>query len=224
LHLYCHLPFGKIHARNPQIIELAGVLGRTPSAVALKMVNFASLDPTIDQKGLGNVSTLDRLVWQKFFENIDQYLEGDERGLSGLSEAPQDSYDYQAFDVIELAKSRRGQQKFRRMILASYEQRCAISGIDDDRLLVASHIAPWATRTDRRLDPRNGICLNSLLDRAFDNGLISVSNDYEIMYSRQLSEDNTKKLMQFGSAFSLPHRFKPDADLLREHRKRFDFE
>jgi len=41
--LYCKLPFGRLHHRNPQIIELAGMIGRTPSAVAWKLSNFASL-------------------------------------------------------------------------------------------------------------------------------------------------------------------------------------
>ena len=56
-HLYCQLPFGKLHQRNPEIIKLANMIGRTPSAVAMKLVNFASLDPAITgtgRSGLGN--------------------------------------------------------------------------------------------------------------------------------------------------------------------------
>ena len=43
--LYCKTPFGRLHQRNPEIIRLASALGRTPSALAMKLVNFASLDP-----------------------------------------------------------------------------------------------------------------------------------------------------------------------------------
>lgn len=46
LHLYCRTPFGKLHKTNPDIIQLANTIGRSPSAVALKAVNFASLDPS----------------------------------------------------------------------------------------------------------------------------------------------------------------------------------
>ncbi|MCG3171790.1 MAG: hypothetical protein CALGDGBN_03488 [Pseudomonadales bacterium] len=42
-HLYCQLPFGRLHSGNPEIIELAAVIGRTPGALAMKLVNFASL-------------------------------------------------------------------------------------------------------------------------------------------------------------------------------------
>lgn len=44
LDLYCRMPFGKMHSRNPEIIEWATRLGRTPSAPAMKLTNFASLD------------------------------------------------------------------------------------------------------------------------------------------------------------------------------------
>lgn len=41
LHLYCRTDFGKLHKTNPDIIQLANIIGRSPSAVALKAVNFA---------------------------------------------------------------------------------------------------------------------------------------------------------------------------------------
>ncbi|HEY6611961.1 MAG TPA: hypothetical protein VIZ86_12590, partial [Pseudomonas sp.] len=68
-HLYCHLPFGQLHSRHPEIVELAGLIGRTPSALAMKLVNFASLDPAIiasGRKGLDGASRLDREVWAQF--------------------------------------------------------------------------------------------------------------------------------------------------------------
>lgn len=61
-YLYCQLPFGKLHSRNAEIMELAQLIGRTPSAVAMKLVNFASLDPSITstgRTGLGNAGSLD---------------------------------------------------------------------------------------------------------------------------------------------------------------------
>lgn len=49
--LYCRTPFGKMHSRNPEIIKLAQLLGRTPGSLAMKLVNFASLDPAITSTG-----------------------------------------------------------------------------------------------------------------------------------------------------------------------------
>jgi hypothetical protein len=63
--LYCKLPFGRLHRKNPRIIELAQMLDRTPDSVAMKLVNLAALDPThrqCDVSGLGNTSKSDRTV------------------------------------------------------------------------------------------------------------------------------------------------------------------
>ena len=38
--LYCKVPFSKISKTNEKIIDLAKVIGRTPSAVGLKMANL----------------------------------------------------------------------------------------------------------------------------------------------------------------------------------------
>src|SRR2546423_8851571 len=67
--LYCQTHFGKLHQRNPEIIELSQLLGRTPSAVAMKACNFASLDPVQKARNisaLGNVSRADRELWESF--------------------------------------------------------------------------------------------------------------------------------------------------------------
>ena len=77
-HLYCQLPFGKLHSRNSEIMELARLIGRTPSAVAMKLVNFASLDPAIassGRRGLGNASQADREIWDEFHANWDDLVD-----------------------------------------------------------------------------------------------------------------------------------------------------
>ena len=67
-HLYCHIPFGRFHCRNPDLIRAAEALGRTPSAVAMKLSNLASVHPEFrasGRSGLGNASTLDRQVFDE---------------------------------------------------------------------------------------------------------------------------------------------------------------
>jgi putative restriction endonuclease len=55
--LYCTIPFGRIHIRNPQIIELAKAIGRTPSAVSWKLANFARLDPVLQKRHIAGANT-----------------------------------------------------------------------------------------------------------------------------------------------------------------------
>ena len=54
--LYSRIPFGTINSRNPKIRELAQILGRTAGAVALKLANFARLDPFLQQRGVKGLS------------------------------------------------------------------------------------------------------------------------------------------------------------------------
>lgn len=83
-------------------------------------------------------------------------------------------------------KIRRGQQFFRQSILNAYNIRCCITGIAVPRLPVASHIKPWNQFPDHRLDPRNGLCLSTLHDAAFDSGLITLDNQYRVVLSQRL--------------------------------------
>ena len=174
LKLYCELPFGKIHSRNPLILDLAEKINRTPSAVALKMTNFASLDPTLSQKGMANASSLDKEIWEEFFADIEKFISpiAAEPEASGFEESPLVNFDWSSIVETERASkgvSRLSQGFFRRMILASYRSKCAITGINDDKLLIAGHIVPWAVRQDLRMNPHNGICLNALHDKAFED-------------------------------------------------------
>jgi putative restriction endonuclease len=49
INLYSKLPFGKMHSRNPEVINLAKFINRTPGSVAFKLVNFASFDPNLKE-------------------------------------------------------------------------------------------------------------------------------------------------------------------------------
>lgn len=132
-------------------------------------------------------------------------------------------------DKVSMTKQRKGQEYFRHMILANYGGRCALTGIDIPKLLLASHIIPWAEKTHKkdRLNPCNGICLSALYDKAFDRGLITISpEDYTVRLSSALREYETKKYFDrhFGSIsgrkITLPDSYKPSRDFLAYHREK----
>ena len=84
INLYCKTTFGRIHIRNPEIIALAKLLGRTPGSVSYKLANFASIDENLDRKGASNVSNLDRAVWAEFFADWDGMVFESERRMAEL--------------------------------------------------------------------------------------------------------------------------------------------
>ena len=222
LALYCQLPFGKLHSRNPEIRALATKIGRTPSAVAMKLVNIASLDPQIiasGRSGLGNASRLDREVWNEFSSDWEDELFKAAKIIEPeIFETP----DIETTRVSEV-EVRTKQSVFRRMILSSYVGRCCITGLSDARLLVASHIVPWNEDRKNRLNPQNGLCLNVLHDKAFDRGLITVSPDLTISVSPELSrlqEDPfaVENLVSLeGTKIHLPEKFAPAPEFLKWH-------
>lgn len=92
-------------------------------------------------------------------------------------------------------------------------------------LLVASHVVPWAVNKAARVNPRNGLCLNALHDRAFDRGLITFTSDLCIEVSPKIkarSEGLMAKrwLADFdGKQIRLPERFRPDEQFISWHRE-----
>ena len=103
-----------------------------------------------------------------------------------------------------IVKSRIGQGFFREKILGKYGA-CIITGIDISRILVASHIKPWAVSTNKeRICEDNGLLLSATYDRLFDSGLISFTGDGKMIVSRFVTEPNKKKLkIESGERYNL---------------------
>jgi predicted restriction endonuclease len=238
-HLYCQLPFGKLHSRNSEIIQLANLIDRSPGAVAMKLVNFASLDPAITntgRTGLGNVGSLDREVWAEFHADWEKLaLEctllysklRKDKGAETVVELDvteqEGLQDFTGETRRVMIEQRVKQHFFRRAVLSSYRGRCCISGLSDARLLTASHIVPWSNDKANRLNPSNGLCLSAIHDKAFDLGLIAISDDYEVMLSEQLKRNEDAFAAQIfhpleGRKIELPEKFVPSIAFLSRHR------
>ncbi len=85
----------------------------------------------------------------------------------------------------QLIKARYGQGTFR-IRLEKIEYRCRMTGVDDKRLLVASHIKPWRYSDNvERLDGNNGLLLSPHVDKLFDKGWISFSDQGRILCADQ---------------------------------------
>jgi len=122
---------------------------------------------------------------------------------------------------------RRGQQFFRQTVLNAYGVRCCISGINVPRLLVASHIKPWRDFPKERLDPRNGLCLSSLHDAAFDAGLITLDKKLKVVLSSRLRSFFPQPTLEQnfipfeGNSIRLPEKLtEPSAEFLSFHRRK----
>lgn len=234
LHLYERIPFGQQDQRNAEVIELSQKLGRTPSSVAMKLNNFTSIDPAERGrvKGLPGASDLDREVWAEFHQR-PAVVEEAER-LWG-EQKPQEREPLVSERLWEgkteaevLGRARLAQSYFRRVVLANFGGRCALTGIAHKSLLTASHIVAWAEAPEHRVKPGNGLCLNRLHDAAFDSRLISFDDDLRLLVGRRLRKAMPREplaegfLSYEGQALRAPERHEISNEFLRRHRAGFE--
>ena len=130
--LYCKTPFGRIHIRNPQIVELAKALGRSPSAVSWKLANFARLDPSLKKRsirGATHGSLAEVEIWNEFNEDWESLAFESERLLRVMG-ADQLVAESRTEDFPEgrtreaVVRARVNQGFFRAAVLAAYSFRC----------------------------------------------------------------------------------------------------
>jgi putative restriction endonuclease len=230
--LYCQLPFGRLHGRAPEIVALAGRIGRSPDAVAMKCCNLASFDKTHQKrgvKGLSAAAKLDGEVWAEFERDPNALCEEAAQALACFQTpalpqpTPTDGPDEPLVTEREATvRVRLTQRFFRAMILAGYSSRCAVCGLDVAQLVVASHIVPWAVDPQARMNPRNGLCLCGTHDLAFERGVLLISPEYRVSISEARDETRASTaakewLFRYaGRQIELPGRWLPDPQRLAE--------
>ena len=233
--LYLKIPFGKIHSTNKDVIHLAQLIGRTPNSVALRLVNFASVDPVLKERGVKGMDGGKKIVqpiWDEFFNNQEELIFLSEKILAEKENLTvEQKFENLFFDIKELKgevklreiKTRVSQNVFRQMVISNYTGKCAISGIDIPELLVASHIVPWSINEEERLNPENGICFSALYDKAFDKGLIGIDEQYKILLSKNIKKN--KEAIYYDKYFAplenqtltLPQKYLPKKEFIQYH-------
>src|SRR5262249_37766626 len=111
---------------------------------------------------------------------------------------------------------------FRSAVLAAYDYKCCVTGIAVPELLVASHIVPWASDPKQRMNPRNGLCLNALHDRAFDRRLMFLDEGLTVRFRSGVKFRRNLAGLEWllsveGQKIRLPQKFRPDVLLLSIH-------
>lgn len=235
LNLYCKIPFNRVSSNHPDIFRIAKIIDRTPNSVKMKIGNFGSFDPELKKRGiigLGNTSKLDAKVWNEFNSDWENLAFESELLISKFTNQPVEIVSEINVDDIPLGREREAivkqrvnQSFFRSTILSSYNLKCCITGLSVTDCLVASHIIPWAIDAKNRLNPHNGLCLNSIHDKAFDKGLITITTDYKVKLSDVILQKRKEKNIQKyfleyeNQQIILPDRFSPSLKFLEYHQQ-----
>jgi putative restriction endonuclease len=120
-------------------------------------------------------------------------------------------------------------QGFRRIVVNTYDHRCALCGVriitpEQYTVVDAAHIVPWSK--NRNDDIRNGMALCKLCHWAFDNGMMGVSENYNIITSQHISAHTNAPgfLLTLSGRGIIPppdHDLWPALQYLAEHRRTF---
>lgn len=240
LYEYCRNPFGQFSATKQFVKDLGELIGRTPAAIVRKVGNLANFDPQMKARGvngLSHTSKLDEVVWNKYFGHWDQLAYDAEALIAKYKELQLE--ESLTIDLNNLPtgtertyeiKRRINQRFFRDTVLSSYEQKCCITGLNNPTLLNACHIVSWSENQNMRTNPQNGLCLNVLFHKAYDENLIGISPDYNIYISDAFWGNSTKyvnsSMIEYINSLNrtkiqLPKRFLPNKDFLAMHFENF---
>ena len=240
LYEYCRNPFGQFSSTKPFVEELGRLLGRSPAAIVRKVGNLASFDPQMKARGVGgpaHTAKLDEVVWNKYFGHWDQLAYDAEILIAKLKN--KELEQSLKIDLSNLPKGEERKQEvkrrinqtfFRDTVLSSYENKCCITGINNAKLLNACHIVGWSEDETNRTNPQNGLCLNVLFHKAYDENLLGISPDYEVFVSKDFFGAKLKEVDSLTREYVMsynkkrlimPKRFLPDRDLLAMHFERF---
>lgn len=228
--VYCKIPFKDSSKTHPTIIKYANIIGRSPSALNMKIGNFGRLDPELKKQGitgLVNGSKLEEEVWNEFNGNWGKLAFESEELIAKFQNKKIGEITFENFpegkERETTIRARVNQNFFRSAILSSYNVKCCITGLSIPDFLVASHIMPWSKDKANRTNPHNGLCLNSIHDKAFDKGFITITPDFKVKtsnYFNDFSKDasiNNFFLKYSDQRIKKPERFVPTKDFLDYH-------
>lgn len=235
--VYCKIPFKNSSKTHPMIIKYANILGRSPSALNMKVGNIGRLDSTLKKQGITGLlhgAKMEEDVWNEFYGNPELLAFESEKIIAQLSnQSIEVSSGIKTDDLPKgterdiIIKQRINQSFFRSTVLSAYNFHCCISGVNVTDLLEACHIVDWSQDERNRINPQNGLCMNPFFHKAYDKYLLGITPDMRIVVSEELLSgsidtsfvDYLKTLN--GRKILLPDKFLPQKELLAIHHDKF---
>lgn len=238
LYVYCRVPFNESRASHPMVQEFAKLLDdRSPAALNRKVGNIGRLDSSLRAKGITGLTHgahLEEDIWDEFMADPEKIAYESEliiarRRHKSIEESAQIITDDLPEGTVRevVTRQRIGQRFFRDAVLSAYADRCCVTGIVNPGLVEACHISSWASDVKNRTNPKNGLCMNPLFHKAFDEWMFAISPDNIIdisdrffesakdeLFHKFLEQINHKKMI-------LPQKFMPDSNLLSQHYEQY---
>ncbi len=214
-------PYQNPRRLSSKYTELLSLVARLPNDFLFFNVYRSAITPPrvyinsgddiyrlIREMGIPNISYLSILklrrlsdgetlyYFRQFIEYSPEVLAEQESSEEEQEETVKNDQSISKTERDSIVRARIGQGEFREKLLLDCPF-CPITLVNDERLLIASHIKPWAApgiTNSERIDPKNGLALTPTYDKLFDKGFISFTDDKKMMVSPWLSPMNQKRL------------------------------
>ena len=235
--VYCKIPFKSSSKTHPMIIKYANLLNRTPSALNMKIGNIGRLDPDLKRQGISGLvhgAKMEEEVWNEFYGNPELLAFESEKIIARLTNQSIEMCTSIRTDDLPqgrersvIIKQRVNQSFFRSTVMSAYNFHCCISGVNIAELLEACHIVDWSQDERNRVNPKNGLCMNSFFHKAYDKHLLGITPDMRIVVSEELLQGSTEiSFFNYlktiaGKKILLPDKFLPQKELLEIHYNKF---
>lgn len=130
--------------------------------------------------------------------------------------------DHEVEDRYSKVKTRGYEQKvFSDNIRTIYNNKCCVTGLLTRSLLQGCHISSYGKDKKNRCNPQNGLCMSLIIHKCFDEGLITIDQEYKLVVSNKIVDGELLKYLSKydGVKINLPVRkeFYPDKHLLKTH-------
>src|SRR5574344_18459 len=151
--------------------------------ISLPLFSYLSVMKLVDVNNTNNI-----LYYWKVFVDYVKLFDEERRDALVFK------YGHSKFKYKKTG-ARIGQNNYREKLLEECKNKCAVTGADETSLLIASHIKPWyLSDIKEKMDPSNGLILSPLYDKLFDKGLISLTDNKEMIISSWISPENCHRL------------------------------
>jgi len=235
--VFCKIPFKNSSQTHPLIIEYARLIGRTPSALNMKVGNLGRLDPSLRAQGISGLThgaKMEEEVWNEFAHDPERLAYESERLIAQFAHQNIEQTAHIDTDNLpegrereRVVRQRVNQSFFRAAVMSAYNFKCCISGVANADVVEAAHIVDWADSVAQRTNPQNGLCLNAFFHKAYDRNLVGITPDGDICVSDALldsaKEPDFRAYLQTlrGRRILNPEKFLPNPDFLAAHYEHY---
>jgi 5-methylcytosine-specific restriction enzyme A len=210
-----------------RVLQSNELKDRTRGSVQMRFMNISAVSLALEHEivqGFQPLGNIGKTNWKRIQSRMEHHGFGIDDIESSIEEemnilVQSGLEGFEASRMRERAwqqvTQRRGQSRFRTMLLEAYDNKCAVTRINEPMVLEAAHIEPYSGAASNVA--HNGLLLKSDIHKLFDRGVLVIQPDLTTMIAPSLQDGPFG--IHDGQRIRVPERqaFRPSPILLKKH-------